>query len=177
MSCIPVIKCLNNPRRGQTWWSIRGHCFNVPCCPTHHHHYGVDIILRAGVSENKSLSRYTSQLSAAHSSDASLLCIRDCNGISKLPIIHPILPYIISFICGSSDIPLLSLTMHTRGWWGCGHCMEEMCVMLECCEEKQGLRTKASYHLPSLFLWCCGSGLIIKSTRYILLFCYWKHRP
>ena len=37
----PIIKCLN-PRRGQTWWSIRGHCFNVPCCPTHHHHYGVD---------------------------------------------------------------------------------------------------------------------------------------
>ena len=82
-------------------------------------------------------------------SDASLLCIRDCNGISKLPIIHPILPYIISFIRGSSDIPLLSLTMHTRGSGGCGHCMEEMCVMSEYSEERNkvwGQKHLTIYH-------------------------------
>ena len=38
-------------------------------------------------------------------------CVKDSNGISKLPLIQLILPYKISCICGSSEIPLLSLNV------------------------------------------------------------------
>ena len=42
---------------------------------------------------------------------------RDCNGITKLSLIHLILPYRICFICCSSDIPLLSLAESSSGQW------------------------------------------------------------
>ncbi len=42
---------------------------------------------------------------------------RDSKGISKLSLIHLILPHKISCILGSLEIPLLSLTLtNTRGW-------------------------------------------------------------
>ena len=39
----------------------------------------------------------------------TLAVSRNSNGTSKLPIVQPILPCKISFICNSSDIPLLFL--------------------------------------------------------------------
>ena len=101
----------------------------------------VSIILRAGVSENKSLSRYTLQL-AAHSSQWRIITMQ-----------------------------------------GCGHCMEEMCVWCQNIVTRNkvwGQKHLTIYHPSVQCLWCCGSGGLIKSTRYILsllLFCYWKHGP
>ena len=48
-------------------------------------------------------------LQCLHFGSSLLLRLRDCKGLSKLPLIENIIPYKISCICGSSDIPLLSL--------------------------------------------------------------------